>query len=73
VSSRIPTIEKIIKHNQDGLLPELEDIDDIVQNIFLLLEDDILASKLAKNAYEKVKEFTYKERCRKIIENFVNK
>jgi len=67
VSSRIPTIEKIIKHNQDGLLTELGDIDDIIQNILLLLDNNILADSFAKNAYEKVKKYTYECRCKQIL------
>lgn len=71
ISSAIPTIDKIVQHKKEALLAKPGDINEIVDYIELLLENNLLAKKLAKNAYNKVKEYTYLKRCEKILRKLV--
>jgi len=68
VCTKLPTIEKIVQHKQEALLSEWDDIDDVVKNVQLLLENKQLANKISQNAYEKVQNYTYTKRCKKILE-----
>lgn len=72
VTTRLPTIEKIVQHNKEALLSEWDDVNDIVENIYKLLEDHLLAKKISQNAYNKAKNYTYIKRCQKILEKFAN-
>ncbi len=70
VSLKIPTIEKVIKHENDALLANINDTKDIVKCIKRLLSDTNLVKRLTNNAFEKVKQYTYTYRCKKIINYF---
>ncbi len=72
ISSKIPTIEKIVQHKKDVYLAKLGDINEIVDTIELLLKNEPLAKKLAKNAFNKVKNYTYTKRCEIILRKLVN-
>ncbi len=67
ISSKIPTLEKIIQHEVDALMPDLQDIKAIVKYINELLQNNSLIRKLSINAYEKVKKYTYECRCKQIL------
>ena len=68
ISSKIPTIEKIVRHKEEALLSEPGNINEIVEFIKILLEDEDLAKKLVTNAYDKVKNHSYTKRCKIILE-----
>jgi len=70
ISSKIPTIEKVIKSGEDALLASPGNINEIIKYISMLLKDKSLAESLAENAFKKVKNFTYINRCKKIINKF---
>lgn len=72
VCTKLPTIEKVVQHNQEALLSEWNNIDDVQKNINNLLKNKDLANELSMNAYEKVQTFTYKNRCKRILEKFCN-
>ena len=70
ITTRLPTIEKIVQHNQEALLSEWDNVNDIAENIHKLLDNHQLAKKISQNAYDKVKNYTYIKRCQKILEKF---
>ena len=70
VSTKIPTLQKIVQHNIDVLLSNPEDITETVKNIKDLFENNEKGKMLALNAYKKAKEYTYVNRCRKILKEF---
>ena len=70
VSSKIPTIEKIIKHENEAYLAHVNDMENIIYYIKKLLNNKNLSKQLADNAYEKVKEYTYRKRCYNILNYF---
>lgn len=67
ISSKIPTIEKIVTHEKEALLAQPGDIDKNVEFIEILLRNNQLAKNLSKNAFNKVKNYTYQKRCAKIL------
>ena len=71
VTTKIPTIEKIIFHEEHALLTTPNDIENIVDSIQRLLNDEKLAKMISDNAYKKVKEYTYTERCHRILKFFI--
>ena len=72
ISTNIPAISRTITHGINGLLAEANDIKELTEHLRIVLEDDKLAENLAKNAYDKVKEFDIKKRCKKIISSLNN-
>lgn len=72
ISTKIPTIEKIIQHKKEAFLAKSGAINEIVEIIKMLLLNDALAKNIAKNSYEKVKDYTYKKRCQLILKELSN-
>lgn len=70
ITTKIPTIEKIVSHDEHALLTHPNDIQNIIENFQRLLNDQELAKRLIENAYKRVKEFTYTKRCKRIL-NFL--
>jgi glycosyltransferase involved in cell wall biosynthesis len=70
VSSSISTIQKVISHNKEALLAASDDPEEYANLIKNLLNNPNLAKRIAKNAYQKVQNYTYKSRCKKIINKF---
>lgn len=71
VSLKIPTIKKIVRDKREAYLAKTDKIDDYCELIRTLLGDESLAKKLADNAYKRVKDYTYKNRCKKILNKFI--
>jgi len=67
VSSAIPAISRTIVHEVDGLLAKPNDIQELTHFVELVLEDEQLAEKIAENAYTKVQDYDWKNRCEKIL------
>lgn len=70
VSLKISTIEKVVQDKKEALLAESDNANSYYALIQSLLKDKSLSKQLANNAYNRVKEFTYRNRCKKIIEKF---
>ncbi|MHA2284071.1 MAG: glycosyltransferase family 4 protein [Promethearchaeota archaeon] len=69
ISTNIPTISKIVKHNRSALLAAPNNIEQLVNYVIELIENEKKSNKLAKNAFEDVKKHEWKKRCKKILEN----
>lgn len=67
ISTKIPTIEKIVQHGKEALLAESGNINEIIEFIEILLDDNHLMKELTNNAYNKVKNYTCVKRCEKIL------
>lgn len=67
ISTNIPAISRTIEHGVNGLLAEPNNIQELTRFVEMVLEDEYLAEKLSNNAYEKVKRYDWKERCKKIF------
>jgi len=72
VASSLPSILEILTHNKTALLCNPGDVHDLQRNINLLLQDPTLAKKIARNALQKVRKFTWEKRARRII-SFIEK
>ena len=59
-----------ICNNNECLLSNPDDPIDLSKKIDYLISNEKLRTKLQQNAYTKVKNFTYKKRCKAII-NFI--
>ena len=70
ISTNIPAIRRVIQHGVNGLLAEPGDVKQLVEYVEEVLENEKLARRLGEKAYEKVKAYDWKERCRKILERF---
>jgi len=70
ITTRIPTIEKIITNEVDAILTKPNNLGGIIYAIERLINDKKLAKKLTINAYEKATKFTYKKRCEMILKKF---
>ena len=70
ISTNIPAIRRVIQHGVNGLLAEPGDVKQLVEYVKEVLENEKLARRLGEKAYEKVKAYDWKERCRKILERF---
>lgn len=71
VSSDIPVVSKIVKHNETALLAEENSIEHQAGLIKEMLNNPQKAEEIALNAYKKAKQYEWKERCRKITETFL--
>ncbi|MFW9827690.1 MAG: glycosyltransferase [Candidatus Thorarchaeota archaeon] len=70
VTIKLPTIEKIVRHNQEALLSEWDNVEEIAENIQKLLNNHLLVNQISQNAYKKAKNHTYIKRCKRILEKF---
>ena len=70
VSLKIKTINKIVSHEKEALLAKSDDVKKFAKLIRNLIENKDLAQKIAQNAYDKVKNYTYKRRCGNILKEF---
>lgn len=71
VSSNIPVIAKLIKNKESGLLASSNDIDELATLILELLNDGEKAKAISSNAFNLVKNYSWKSRCEKIKEYFI--
>jgi len=67
VASKLPAIEEILTDKTNALLGIPGDAESIANNIKEILNNAKLGESLAKNAYEKVKNFTWDKRVNRII------
>ena len=70
ISSNIPAIRRIVQHGVNGLLAEPGDVKQLTEYVRKVLEDEEFARRLGEKAYEKVRAYDWRERCRKILERF---
>ena len=70
ISSNIPAIRRIIQHGVNGLLAEPGDVKQLTEYVREVLEDEEFARRLGERAYERVRAYDWRERCRKILERF---
>ena len=69
VSTNIPAINKIVENGKNAMLSEPGDINGLLMSVYKLVEDKKLAESIAEQGFEKVKQHTWKERCKRIIES----
>ena len=69
IASDLPSIKEIVSENE-VLFFKADDERDLALKIEKLINDRELQTRLAENAYEKVKNYTWEKRARKIIEIF---
>lgn len=67
IISRIPTIEKIVKHNKHVIMQEPDNINETKNNILKLINSKVTQEKIAQNAFELAKKYTYINRCKNIL------
>jgi len=70
IATKISTIEKIVKNNQEVIFTKMGDIKDVRQKINTILQNKKLMLSLGNNAYKLAKRCTYKKRCENIINHF---
>jgi len=67
IASKLPAIEEVLTDKTNALLGIPGDAESIANNIKTILNNAKLGESLAKNAYEKVKNFTWDKRANRII------
>lgn len=72
VTSNIPVISKIVKHGENALMAEPNDIDSIAYNVMDLLNNPEKARNISQNAYETVRQHSWRNRCEVIIKKLVS-
>ena len=68
VSSTLPVLFEILRHNHNALMVDYYKVDEWVNAIRLLINDPNFAQKLASSAKEDVKQYTWEKRAKKIID-----
>ncbi len=68
VATDIPTITKIISHDESAMLAEPNDIDALARYILELTGDSRKAEQLADRAYARVAPYSWTQRCRTILD-----
>lgn len=71
VASDLPSIREILTNGETAVLVEPNNPRAFAEGINKLLQDENFAKKIAENAYQEVKKYTWDKRAKKIIE-FVN-
>jgi len=67
VATSLPSIKEVLEHRRNAFLVEPDDTEQLVNGIRTILEDDDLATKLASQAASDVKNYTWEERVKKIL------
>lgn len=67
VSSDIPAISRTVEHGHDALLAEPNDIDELTALIERALDDDELADRLSRNAYQTATRYSWRDRCERML------
>jgi glycosyltransferase involved in cell wall biosynthesis len=67
VTSNVPSVAKIVKHEESALLAEPNKTDVLANYVLDLLSNSEKTMKLSQKAYEIVKEYDWKQRCKKIL------
>ncbi|MBL4766482.1 MAG: glycosyltransferase family 4 protein [Rhodobacteraceae bacterium] len=69
VASRIPGIESLVNHGQQAWLTEPDSPQDLLAGIRRVLEDDDLATRLAKQANSWVRQYEWDKRAHRILQH----
>lgn len=67
VSTNIPVISKVIKHNKSGLLAKANNIEQLSSYVVELINDSEKSKNLAEKAFDDVKKYTWVNRCKRIL------
>ena len=67
VATALPSVKEILVDGSNGLLAEPDSLDSLVDSIKRVLENTVLAEKLAMRAQFDVKKYTWEERVKKIL------
>jgi glycosyltransferase involved in cell wall biosynthesis len=67
VSTNIPVISKVIKHNKSGLLAGPNNIEQLSSYVVELINDSEKSKNLAAKAFDDVRKYTWVNRCKKIL------
>ncbi len=70
VTTRIPTLEKVVRDREEVLFVPPNDYKATSKAINSILKDSRLREELSRNAYNRAKEHTYKKRCNNILNYF---
>ena len=73
VAPRLPPLQDVITHGENGLLFMPQDVIDCGRQVTNLLKDEPLIDRIADNAYQKLmKQYTWQNNAKQIIEAFEN-
>jgi glycosyltransferase involved in cell wall biosynthesis len=67
VATSLPSVKEILVDGSNALLAEPDSLDSLVDSIKRVLENTVLAEKLATQAWFDVKKYTWEERVKKIL------
>lgn len=67
VTSDIPAIKKIVKHDESAMLAEPDNYTNLVDSIIEILNNERKAENIAKNAFKLVEKYSWENRCKRII------
>jgi len=71
ISTKLPAITKVVKHNESAMLAEANNIDMLAEYVRELLQNPSKGSQLCARACELVKAYEWKSRCRVILDTLV--
>ena len=71
VSTDVAAVRKIVVHNETAMLAKAGDIQQIAGYITMLIKDPQKSKELASNAFKIVKEYTWKRRCDRILNYYL--
>jgi len=69
ISTKIPAIERVVKHQESALLAGENNVEELAQYVNLLIENPELGEKIASNAFSEVQKYDWKKRSEKILES----
>jgi glycosyltransferase involved in cell wall biosynthesis len=70
IATSIPTITKIVENRKEALLVPPDNNHQTILAINELICNGAFSDKLSRNAYLRVKKYTYVERCKHLLETF---
>jgi glycosyltransferase involved in cell wall biosynthesis len=73
ISTKIPTISKVVTHEYSAMLATPNDIVELASFVLTLGNDTDLALQIGRNAFNEVGKYDWKVRCNKIISKVFNK
>ena len=68
ISTKLPAITKVVKHDESAMLAEPNDIDALARYVLELTGDSRKAKQLADRAYARVVPYSWTQRCRTILD-----
>jgi glycosyltransferase involved in cell wall biosynthesis len=68
ISSDLPVLQEILQADKDALVVPADDIDQWANALIKLIQEPGLGKRLADNAFEKVKNYTWEKRAQRILE-----